>query len=270
MKKFVAYLFILLPCLALGQLFPKVPDFKGNIKKVVEKRYGKELATFRKDSGVFKPGAFSGWKYIYLFDENLELAKRINTFQGKVRTEYTYQTETAGSRKIVREKTTDFDSGRKEYVIEYENFLDPEGRVVKVNFWSQLTPQGAKELFLFEVDALYDKAKLIEFTRHNIKTDGDTASGEKCNLFYDSDGRIARIERKDISSGFKTTIHYIYNNRGFVDRYSIDLLAEVQEYGREQIQEIWFKYDRRGNWTRMYWKSGKKNRLEAKRTIRYQ
>ncbi len=269
MKKIFAYLFILLPYLAFGQLFPKVPDFNGNVKKVVEKRYGKELATFRKDSGVFKPGAFSGWKYTYLFDENSALTKRINTFQGKVRTEYTYQTEITGSRKILREKATDFDSDRKEYVIEYENFLDQEGRVRKVNFWSGNTPESAKELFLFEVDALYDKAKLIEFTRHNIRIDGDTASGEKCSLFYDSDGRLARIERKDISSGFKTAIQYNYNQQGFADHYSIDLFTQIQEYGREQIQEIYFKYDRRGNWTRLYWKSGKKNRLEAKRKISY-
>jgi len=269
MKRFITYLFILLPCLAFGQLFPKLPDFTGNIKKVVEKRYGKELATFRKDSGVFKPGAFSGWKYTYLFDENSGLIKRINTFQGKVRTEYTYRAETSGNRRIVREMMKDFDSIQKVHTIEYENFADQEGRIRKVNFWSQVTPESAKELFLFEVNAEYNREQLIEFTRHNIKINGDTASGEKCRLFYDDADRLTRIERKDISSGFKTAIYYNYNERGFVDHYSIDLLTEIQEYGREQIQEIYFKYDRRGNWTRMYWKSGRKNRLEAKRTIRY-
>ena len=269
MKIITLYFLIFIPCITFGQLFPVVPEFRGNIKKVIEKRYGQEFNPWRKDSASYKPGVYSGWKYTYLFDKNSALIRRINTFQGKVRTEYTYQTETVGNRKIVREKTTDFDSDRKEYVIEYENFLDQEGYVRKVNFWSGNTPESAKELFLFEVNALYDRAKLIEFTRHNIKIDGDTASGEKCNLFYDSDGRLAQIDRKDISSGFKTAIQYNYNQRGFVDHYSIDLLTQIQEYGREQIQEIYFKYDRRGNWTRMYWKSGKKNRLEAKRKVSY-
>ncbi|MBA4410638.1 MAG: hypothetical protein C0397_14600 [Odoribacter sp.] len=269
MKKIAAYLFILIPCFAFGQLFPKVPEFRGNIKKVVEKRYGKELATYRKDSGVFKPGEFSGWKYTYLFDENSILTKRIATFQGKVRNECSYQTEPNENRILKSEIIKDYYSGLREYTIEYENFTDSEGRIQKVNFWSKNAPESQKELFLFEINAEYNQEKLTAFIRHNILINGDTASGEKCSLEYDAFDRLVRIDRKDISSGFSTSIQYYYNEKGLVDHYSIDLLTEIQEYGREQIQNIYFKYDSRGNWTRMYWRSGKKNRLEAKRTIKY-
>ena len=269
MKKTVLHILLLLPVLAFGQLFPRVPELRGSIKKVVEKRYGKELNTFRKDSGVFRPGAFSGWKYTYLFDENSRPTRRTNTFQRKVRATYTYQTETSGDKRTDREIIQNYNSGQKEYIIEYENLTDQQGRVQKVNFWSYHTSESSKTLFLFETNAVYEDEKLTAFTRHNIKLNGDTASGEKCLLYYDHPGRLIQIERQDIASGFKTIIQYHYNEKGLVDHYSIDLLTEIKEYGKEQIQDIYFRYDRRGNWTRMYWKSGKKNRLEARRTIRY-
>ncbi|HAQ20740.1 MAG TPA: hypothetical protein DCR40_16140 [Prolixibacteraceae bacterium] len=269
MKIITIYFLIFIPFITFGQLFPKVPEFRGNIKKVVEKRYGKELTTFRKDSGVFKPGKFSGWKYTYLFDENSILTKRTVTFKGKVRNECWYRTEPTGNRILKNEIIRDYSSGLREYTIEYENFTDSEGRIQKVNFWSKNDLESQKELFLFETNAEYKQEKLTAFIRHIILINGDTASGEKCSLEYDALDRLVRIDRKDISSGFSTSIQYYYNEKGLVDHYSIDLLSEIQEYGRGQIQDIYFKYDSRGNWTSMYWKSGRKDRLEAKRTIKY-
>lgn len=269
MKKTVLYIFLLLPVWVSAQLFPKVPELKGNIKKIVEKRYGKELNAFRKDSGVFRPGAFSGWKYTFLFDENGKPLKRTNTFQGKVRTTYSYQTEITGHQRIDREKVQNYSSREKTHTIEYENLTDQQGLVRKVNFWYYPTPESTKILFLFETNAVYEESRLTAFTRHNIKLNGDTASGENCHLYYDHLGRLTQIERQDIASGFKTVICYHFNEKGLINHYSIDLLAEMKEYGKEQIQNVYFRYDRRGNWNRMYWKSGKKNILEARRSIRY-
>ena len=268
MKIIIIYFLIIIPCFAFGQLFPKVPEFKGNIKKVVEKRYGQEFNPWRKDSGSYKPGVFSGWKTTYLFDENSILTQRIVTFNGKINNVCSYLTKNEGNRKIVQEKTKDYLSDQKEYILEYENFMDEDGKIIKVNFREQISPESSKELFLFETNTKYNKSKLTEFTRYNV-SDGDTASGEKCLLNYDTAGRLKRLDRKDISSGFTTTIQYYYNGKGQLSHYSIDLLSEIQEYGRKQIQDIYFKYDTRGNWTRMFRKSGKKNVLEAKRSIRY-
>ncbi|MDP3435187.1 MAG: hypothetical protein Q8T04_19785, partial [Bacteroidota bacterium] len=105
MKKIAAYLFLLLPYFVSGQLFPKLADFNGNIEKVIEKRYGKEVPSFKGDSGVFKPGKYSGWKYIYLFDENSKLAKRTSTFREKIQAENLYETNTISNKRIVREIT---------------------------------------------------------------------------------------------------------------------------------------------------------------------
>jgi len=269
MKIIILYFLILIPCITFGQLFPEVPAFRGNIKKVIEKRYGQEFNPWRKDSGSYKPGVFSGWKYIYLFDENTRLSKRITTRKGKIQNTCSYLTKTDGNRKIVQEKTKDYLSDQMEYVIEYENFLDQDGKIRKVNFREQISPESSKELFLYEMNAAYDKNKLTSFTRNTISATGDTATGEECLLNYDSKGRLKQIDRKDISSGFTTTIQYYYNGKGQIAHYSIDLLTEIQEYGRKQIQNIYFKYDNRGNWIRMYRKSGRKNIPEAKRTIRY-
>lgn len=269
MKIIIIYFLIVIPCFAFGQLLPKVPEFKANIKKVVEKRYGQEFNPWRKDSGSYKPGVFSGWKSTYLFDENSKLTQRIVTFKGKINNVCSYLTKNEGNRKIVQEKTKDYLSDQKEYMLEYENFMDQDGRIIKVNCREQISPESSKELFLFETNAEYNKSKLTAFTRYNITATGDTASSEKCLLTYDTRGRLKRIDRKDISSGFTTSIQYYFNDKGLVGHYSIDLMTEIQEYGKKQIQDIYFKYDTRGNWTRMYRKSGKKNVPEAKRSIKY-
>jgi hypothetical protein len=269
MKLFVISVLFLLPCTVFGQLFPNVPEFRGSIKKVVEKRYGKELIPSRKDSGVYKPGAYSGWKYTYLFDKNSKLAKRTNTFQGKINTECVYKTKKTGNSILKSEITRDYTSGGKESTIEYENFIDPTGRTQKVNSWLKNSSASSKELFLLEDNAVYNQKKLISFIRHNIDPNGKTTLEEECKLHYNSSGRLVRIDRKDISTGLSTTIQYQFNPKGWVDHYSIDFLTEVQEYGRTQILDVYFKYDRRGNWTRMYRKSVKKNQLEAKRKIYY-
>jgi len=54
-----------------------------------------------------------------------------------------------------------------------------------------------------------------------------------------------------------------------VSHYSVDLMSEIQEYGKNQIQDIYYKFDNQGNWNRMYWKSGNKTYLAAKRKITY-
>lgn len=268
MKIILLYLLFLIPIFTFGQLFPELPEFRGNVKKVVEKRYGKEWNPWRKDSGSYKPGVFSGWKYTYLFDQKTQLSQRIVTYDGKIQKTYSYLTKTDGNRKIIQEKTKDYISGQKEYLLEYENFIDRNGKIATVNFREQISPESSKELFMIETDTEYNKDKITAFTRYNVSS-GDTTSGERCLLNYNSSGRVKRIDRKDISSGFTTTIQYYYNGKGQVVHYSIDLLTEIQEFGKQQIQNIYFKYDNRGNWTRMFRKSGKRINLEAKRTIRY-
>ena len=270
MKKIAVSILLLLPGIAFGQLFPTVPDFKGNIEKVVEKRYGKEVNNFKLFERGYNPNIFSGWKYIYLFDENSKLARRTNTFQGVVKADYLYQRETIDNKLTEREIVTDKTTGNEGDYIEYENYTDSNGHIEKVNFRAFNARECKRELYQTEQNALYDGNKLISFTRNMVLENGDTDTGEKCNLYYDTLGKLARIERNDMESGFKTIIQYSYNDRGLLSNYSVDFLADLQEYGKKnQIQDIFYKYDRQGNWIRMYWKSGKKYQLEAKRFIKY-
>ena len=269
MKRFAVYILLLLPCFTSGQLFPKVADFKGNIEKVVEKRYGKEVSYYRLFKGIYHPRTYSGWKYTYLFDKNSKPLKRTSTFQGKVKADFLYQRDTIENRVIEREIIADnFNDHEGDYT-EQENFLDSKGRIEKVNFWSFNAKECARGLYEIEQNAEYKEDKLVAFTRHQIDENGDTDNGENCDLFYDSSGKLIRTERKDRTSGFKTVIQYFYNGKGLVSHYSVDFLTELQEFGKNQIQDIYFKYDKHGNWIRKYWKTGKKNRLEAKRSIKY-
>ncbi len=273
MKKFAVYFLIFLPGLAFGQLFPKATDFTGNIRQVVEKKYGKEVNYFRLFKGIYRPAAFSGWKYTYHFNEHSELAKRTETFRGEVKAEYVYQRETGENRNVVREIATEKTAGHEGDYLEYENFMNQQGQIKKVNYWSFNAKACTRDLFMVEQNAQYQGNKLVAFTRRLINEPGDTAtaSTEACKLFYNGAGKLIRIERTDLVSGFKTIIYYHYNGKGWVDHYSVDLLTELQGTGpNNQLQDTYYTYDRSGNWTRMYWKAGKKYRLEAKRRTRYQ
>lgn len=269
MKLIVISIVLLLPFISFGQLFPNVADFQGDVAKVVEKRYGKEYNPWRRDSGSYKPGVYSGWKYIYLFDENSKLVKRTNSFQSKIQTDYTYLRNKAGNRIIEQEIIQNDDKNQSGNMIEYENFTDSDGRITKVNFWAVDQKKNTRELFLVEMNANYKQGKLMSFTRHNVNEKGELDAGEKCELFYDSAGRLIRIERNDIETDLKTVLYYTYNRNGFLDHYSVDFLVGLPVYGKNPKQDIYYKCDTRGNWVRKYWLSGKKKFVEAKRSIKY-
>jgi len=269
MKSVVLFILFLMPFITFGQLFPKLPEFRGDIEKVTEKRYGKELNQTKKDSAVFKPGKYSGWKYTYLFDENSKLKSRTNSFQNKVMTEYSYHRNKIGDRIIEQEIIDKDNRGHAGDYVEYENFTDSDGRITKVNFWAVDHQKNTRELFMIEMNAEYKKGKLISFTRHNVSEKGEMDIGERCELFYDSEGRIVRIERKDIESNLKTELSYTLNTNGFLDHYSIDFLVGMPVYGKNPKQDIYYKCDKHGNWVKMYWFADQKKIIEAKRNIKY-
>lgn len=269
MKNIFLSVFFLLPCLAWGQLFPKIADFHGNIVRITEKRFGKELNQTKRDSGIFKPGKYSGWKFTYFFDQEGRLSKRINLFENKPMTEYSYQRSKDGNRLLEREIIGSDRNTHGGECIEYENFVDPDGKIIKVNFWAIDQKKNTRELFLVEQNAEYDQGHLVSFTRHLVNEKGDIDTGETCRLIYDQNGRLVRIERKDIESELKTVLDYNYNRMGFLDHYSVDFMVGLPIYGKNPKQDIYYKCDKHGNWIRKYWLSNGKKLVEARRIIKY-
>lgn len=259
----------MVPAFAFGQLFPKVGDFKGSIRKVTERRYGKELNTYKKDSGVFRPKAFSGWEYVYEFDQKGNLLKRTNKVNGVVDAAYRYEREEKEARRIEREVILDDRKNRIGDYTEYENFLNAQGQIEKVNYWAYSARENKRELFLVEMNAVYENDRLISYTRHTVTENGELDSGEKCTLIYNAAGRLISMERQDVISGFKTILYYNYNRRGSVTHFSIDYLVGLRNDQNSQKQDIYYKYDRRGNWTHRFWVADKKRRLEDRRKIKY-
>jgi len=268
MDKFIVYLLLLMPGFAFGQLFPKLPDFKGNIKTVTERRYGKEINVFKKDSGVFRPKEFSGWEFFYQF-KDAQLVQKTNKEMGIIHADYLYQREETGNRKIEREVIKEAVNGKKGDYLEYENFINPRGQVEKVNYWSFDAQANSRVLFLVEMNAVYDQSRLKSYTRHAVLENGEMDTGEKCSLFYDSSNRLIRMEREDIATNFKTILYYYYNKRGNVILFSIDYLVGLRNDQNTSRQDVHYKYDRRGNWIRRYWVADNKRRLEDKRKIKY-
>ena len=240
----------------------------GDISKITERRYGKELNVYKQDSGVFRPKAFSGWEYVYEFEDAL-LVKRTNTINGVINADYLYQRQEVDNRRIEREIIQNAEKGQKGDYIEYENFINAEGQIEKVNFWSFNAKDNSRELFLVEMNARYVNGKLMGYTRHSITDNGQMDSGEKCSLVYDNVGRLIRMERHDVATGFKTILYYHYNRRGRVDRFSVDYLVGLRNDQNSHRQVINYKYDRRGNWVKRYWISENNKRLEDKRKIKY-
>ena len=154
-------------------------------------------------------------------------------------------------------------------VTEYENYKDSKGHIVKVNFWAFNARESSRELFQVEQNAEYKDDKLISFTRHQITKSGEITNNEKCSLFYDSSGKLTRIVRTDLASGFSTAFRYFYDSRGFVNHCSVDFIVEIQEYGKNQVQDIYYDCDKHGNWISKYRKADNKIQVEAKREIRY-
>jgi len=139
-----------------------------------------------------------------------------------------------------------------------------------VNYWAFSAKESTRDLFLIEQDAEYQNNRLSSFTRTLFDEDGNVLGNEKCNLYYNEIGELIRIERIDQESGFRTVLSNQMNGLFMISHYSIDLISEMKEFGKNQIQDIYYKFDDKGNWTRMYRESGNKTYLEAKRKIYYQ
>jgi hypothetical protein len=258
-----------LPCFVNGQFIPDLPEIKGRVKEIVEKKYGKYEDKRNLLEAIFNPNHYSGSKYTYLFDQNSNLLKQTTSFQGKVVAVTIYEQEIKGNTTIVREKPVNNENDSKKDYVEYENFRDTEGRIVKVNYWAYNEQKKSLEIFQVDQDAEYDGNRLDNFTRYLTNENGDLTLNEKCSFEYNSAGQLVQIERKDLTTGFRTILEYKYDSDGLIKNSNIDFLVEIQEYKKTQIQDISYRYDQRGNWIRKYLKSGDKNILESKRKIIY-
>jgi hypothetical protein len=269
MKQFFLYLLLAFPFFCQAQLFPNVGGFRGNVQKVVEKYYGKEVPSSKKDSGIYKPRKFSGWKETYFLGANSRIVRQVRTFNNKIQSERTYQRTKSAGKIVEREIIRNIGKVNSRTCIEYENFTNAEGLIVKVNQWSVDLKTNKRELFLVETDAEYVQGKLKSFIRHNVSEGGELDKGEKCELVYDAEGRLIRIDRKDLGSELKTVLDYSYNPKGFLDHYSVDLLVGLPVYGKNPKQDIYYKCDKKGNWVKKYRYVNDKKVLEARRTIKY-
>ena len=86
--------------------------------------------------------------------------KRTNTYQGKVIADYSYERKTIDNRTIVRETMKNNQSSSNGDYIEYENFSDPEGKLIKVNFWAHNEQKNNWEIFQVEQNAEYSGNQL--------------------------------------------------------------------------------------------------------------
>lgn len=288
-------LIILIPTISFGQLFPSIEYFNGEIEKVVDKQYGKEVYLFNRWTGVYLSRCYSGWKYVYQLDSNGKLESRINSYKGKLRADYIYKYDSTANVAYEREIVNDTVNNNKGNYIEDEYILDLNGKIEKVNIWSFDASDSSKRIFVVEKDINYDSAgNVISYYRHGFDFKGNELTGELYVIHYDSLSRVVAVEEKAIDE--KTILVesdnniqtfedvpisepellkkwiYKYNSKGQIVTYTIEYYGELYRAssGGGQDYKLFFKYDNKNNWTKMYKQLGdSKKSLRAKRRIKY-
>lgn len=255
--------------LSWAQLYPNLNDLVGKVEQVTERKYGKEINFILLKKGTYWINIFSGWEYIYDYDLEGRVKKRTVKYNGKLQAEYTYQYETDENKQVSREIVS-YDRDEKEgNYLELESFFDSKSRVEKVNYSAFDAKECTKETFLIEHSPVYENRKLISFFRTQINQTGDTTGIEKCIIEYNDLQKPVQITRIDLNSELSIKIFYTYNPENYLSQYSIDFLTEIQEYKKTQIQEIFFEYDKHGNWIKMFKLKDGKNIPEVRRKILY-
>ena len=294
-KYIISFLIILIPKIFFGQLFPSISNFNGEIEKVVEKRFGKEVYLLNRRIGIYLPRCYSGWKYVYYLDTNGKLERRINSFKGKLRADYIYKYDSTKDAIHEREIDNDTVNNHKGNYIEDEYIFDSGGKIEKVNIWSFDSTVGSKKIFIVEKDIQYDSLNnIISYYRHGYDVNGKETIGELYIILYDSLSRVIAVEEKAIDQ--KTIVvesenltwtfknvpitepellkkwTYKYNSIGQLVSYSIKHFGEIYKANSDDGKDfqVFFKYDNKNNWIKMYEQMGNsKKRLEAKRRIKY-
>lgn len=294
-KLIVCLLIILIPTISFGQLFPSIEDFNGEIEKVVDKRYGKEVYIFNRWTGVYLSRCYSGWKYVYQFDSIGNLERRTNSYKRKLRADIIYKYDSSANVAYEREIVNDNINNNKGNYIEYEYILDLNGKIEKVNIWSYHFADSSKEIIAVGKDIKYDSfGKIISYYRHGYDFKGKELIGELYLIHYDSLSRVVAVEEKAIyektilveSDNNTQTFEdvpisepellkkwiYKYNTKGQVVSYTIKYYGELYKAssGGGQDYKLFFKYDNKNNWTKMHLQLGdSKKSLKAKRRIKY-
>lgn len=284
-----------MPTISFGQLFPLIEDFNGEIETVVEKRYGKELYLFNKRIRIYLPGCYSGWKYVYHLDTNGRLERRVNSFKGELRADYIYKYDSMEKTIREREIVNDIVANQKGDYIEDEYILDSEGKIERVNIWSLQSSDNSKRIIVVQKNIKYDSINNItSYYRQGYDGAGKAINGELYEIHYDSLSRVIAVEKKAVdektilveSKNQTLTFEdapisepellikwiYKYNSKGQLITYTIEYFGELYKSGsnRGQDYKLFFKYDNKNNWVRMYKQLGdSKKRLEAKRKIEY-
>lgn len=307
MKKILQHLtLILIPSISFGQLFPSVSDFNGDITKVIELNYGREIYLFNRWTGINIPRCYSGWKYVYYFDEYKRLNRRVNTFKGKIRADYIYEYDSTENITIEREIVNEPFGNDKGNYVEDEYIFNSNGQIEKVNIWSFHAIDSSKEIIVVEKNIKRDSInKITSYYRYGFDKDGEEINGVLYVLYYDSLARVIRIEERDIEKKTKSiefdnqtkTLReipnskpeklkqisisksellrqwlYEYNSKGQTILYAINYYGELNKASSNgaKVYKLFFKYDENNNWIKMYKQVGtSKKRLAAKRKIRY-
>lgn len=294
-RHIVSLLILLIPTISFGQLFPTIEDFNGEIEKVVDKRYGKEVYLFNRWTVMYLSKCYSGWKYVYQLDSNGKLERRINSYKGKLRADYIYKYDSSANVTYEREIVNDTVNNNKGNYIEDEYILDLNGEIEIVNIWSFHFADSSKEIIVVEKDIKYDSiGNIISYYRHGFDFKGKELTGELYVIHYDSLSRVVAVEEKAIdektilveSDNNTQTFEdvpisepellkkwiYKYNPKGQLVSYTIKYYGDLYKAssGGGQDYKLFFKYDNKNNWTKMYKQLGdSKKRIESKRRIKY-
>lgn len=168
------------------QLFPDLPELKGNVASIVEMHFG----------GHEKSGS---WKYYYVFDEHNRKISQLNKLKGKKRGHYIYQYDTTNYRYFTREIFNHAKGQEKGSYHETEYILNSKGKITRCNTWFCNSPVYHRELAVVEKNIQYDNlGRMTTYHRNIFIGLNEEYMNQIYEFEYDSLSRLVRITEKDI------------------------------------------------------------------------
>lgn len=276
--------FLFFSTISNAQLFPKLPELKGNISSIVETHH----------NGHEKSGS---WKYYYTYINNNRKTQQVNKFKGRVRANNSYAYDTSNFRLFEREIFNHKKGKKKGNYHEAEYILDSSGQITRCNIWFCNSNTLKRKLSVVEKNVKYDSlARMISFERNTFYKINEETSNQIYIFQYDSLSRLSIIEAKDLYTTYqpikdtedssmwrfkevkitepelRALWKFEYNENNLLITYTYQVHGRSQKLKafKKDEMKLFYDYDLNGNWITCFRQFGEhKKQLYIERNIRY-
>ena len=298
MKSLLLILFITTPIASLCQLLPEVEVYRGNIDKVVQKKYAKVSSVIINPNGsqttIGGSLKYTGLKTTMNFDSNTNLIRKELKWRKLLAGIEYYERDTIGNKAYLRtsyDKKGSIKNPEKKNIKEYT--LNEFKQPYKYKNYFITSIEDSNQIITIDYEGVYKNGNLISFKHVELNFKLDTLFKSTAQINYNDSGQVTEIiersngtysyYKKNISPGenkIKTIqtkeprvlrkYSYTYDTKGNLAENKIEMFA-VYTDDEENINTTYtYEYDKFNNWTVRYkQKENQPKLLDAKQKIKY-